>query len=86
MITSSASSAMRFPWGRASLAHEIEVLRLIATRNAHKEIDARLPIGEDTVKRHVTNIKSGKLWQARALLWADALANLIVIQSLRKPR
>jgi len=35
---------------------EIEVLRLVATGNANKEIGARLSIGEDTVKRHVTNI------------------------------
>jgi two-component system NarL family response regulator len=39
---------------------EIEVLRLIATGNANKEIGAKLSIGEDTVKRHVTNIL-GKL-------------------------
>jgi DNA-binding NarL/FixJ family response regulator len=37
---------------------EIEVLRLIATGNANKEIAAQLSIGEDTVKRHVTNILS----------------------------
>ena len=35
---------------------EIDVLRLIATGNANKEIAAQLSIGEDTVKRHVTNI------------------------------
>jgi DNA-binding NarL/FixJ family response regulator len=35
---------------------EIQVLRLIATGNANKEIAAQLSIGEDTVKRHVTNI------------------------------
>jgi DNA-binding NarL/FixJ family response regulator len=35
---------------------EIEVLRLIASGNANKEIAAQLSIGEDTVKRHVTNI------------------------------
>ena len=35
---------------------EVEVLRLVATGNANKEIAARLSIGEDTVKRHVTNI------------------------------
>ena len=35
---------------------EIEVLRLVAAGNANKEIGARLSIGEDTVKRHVTNI------------------------------
>jgi DNA-binding NarL/FixJ family response regulator len=37
---------------------EIEVLRLIASGNANKEIGAQLSIGEDTVKRHVTNILS----------------------------
>jgi len=39
---------------------EIEVLRLIATGNANKEIGAKLFVSEDTVKRHVTNIL-GKL-------------------------
>ena len=37
---------------------ELEVLRLIANGNANKEIAAQLSIGEDTVKRHVTNILS----------------------------
>ena len=37
-------------------ARELDVLRLIATGNANKEIGARLSIGEDTVKKHVTNI------------------------------
>ena len=35
---------------------ELEVLLLIAAGNANKEIAAQLSIGEDTVKRHVTNI------------------------------
>jgi DNA-binding NarL/FixJ family response regulator len=35
---------------------ELEVLRLIAAGNANKEIAAQLSIGEDTVKRHVTNL------------------------------
>ena len=35
---------------------ELEVLRLVAAGNANKEIAAQLSIGEDTVKRHVTNI------------------------------
>jgi DNA-binding NarL/FixJ family response regulator len=35
---------------------ELQVLRLIAGGNANKEIAAQLSIGEDTVKRHVTNI------------------------------
>ena len=39
-------------------AREIDVLRLIAAGNANKEIAAQLSIGEDTVKRHVTNILS----------------------------
>jgi DNA-binding NarL/FixJ family response regulator len=39
---------------------EIEVLKLIATGNANKEIGAKLFVSEDTVKRHVTNIL-GKL-------------------------
>ena len=47
--------------GRDALTvREIEVLRLIATGNANKEIGAKLSVGEDTVKRHVTNIL-GKL-------------------------
>jgi DNA-binding NarL/FixJ family response regulator len=37
-------------------ARELDVLRLIATGNANKEIAAQLSIGEDTVKGHVTNI------------------------------
>ena len=39
---------------------ELQVLRLIGSGNANKEIAAQLSIGEDTVKRHVTNIL-GKL-------------------------
>ena len=47
--------------GREDLTvREIEVLRLIATGNANKEIGAKLSVGEDTIKRHVTNIL-GKL-------------------------
>jgi DNA-binding NarL/FixJ family response regulator len=47
--------------GKEALSvREIEVLRLIAAGNANKELGARLSIGEDTVKRHVTNIL-GKL-------------------------
>jgi DNA-binding NarL/FixJ family response regulator len=47
--------------GREALTvREIEVLRLIATGNANKEIGAKLTVGEDTIKRHVTNIL-GKL-------------------------
>jgi DNA-binding NarL/FixJ family response regulator len=43
--------------GKENLSErELDVLRLIATGNANKEIGARLSIGEDTVKRHVTNI------------------------------
>jgi len=37
---------------------ELEVLRLVASGNANKEIASQLSIGEDTVKRHVTNILS----------------------------
>jgi len=35
---------------------EIDVLRLIATGNANKEIAHQLSVAEDTVKGHVTNI------------------------------
>jgi DNA-binding NarL/FixJ family response regulator len=35
---------------------EIDVLRLIATGNANKEIAGRLGIAEETVKSHITNI------------------------------
>ena len=41
-------------------SREIDVLRLIATGNANKEIAGRLAIAEETVKSHVTNIL-GKL-------------------------
>jgi DNA-binding NarL/FixJ family response regulator len=37
-------------------SREIDVLRLIATGNANKEIAAQLSIVEETVKSHVTNI------------------------------
>jgi DNA-binding NarL/FixJ family response regulator len=37
-------------------SREMDVLRLIATGNANKEIAAQLSIAEDTVKGHVTNI------------------------------
>ena len=37
-------------------SRELDVLRLIATGNANKEIAAQLSIAEDTVKSHVTNI------------------------------
>jgi DNA-binding NarL/FixJ family response regulator len=37
-------------------SREIDVLRLIATGNANKEIACQLSIAEDTVKGHVTNI------------------------------
>ena len=37
-------------------ARELDVLRLIATGNANKEIACQLAIAEDTVKSHVTNI------------------------------
>lgn len=37
-------------------SREIDVLRLIATGNANKEIAGQLSIAEDTVKSHVTNI------------------------------
>ena len=39
-------------------SREIDVLRLIATGNANKEIASQLSIGEETVKSHVTNILS----------------------------
>ena len=35
---------------------EIDVLRLIASGNANKEIAGQLSIAEETIKRHVTNI------------------------------
>jgi DNA-binding NarL/FixJ family response regulator len=37
-------------------SREIDVLRLIASGNANKEIAWKLSIAEDTVKSHVTNI------------------------------
>jgi DNA-binding NarL/FixJ family response regulator len=37
-------------------SREIDVLRLVASGNANKEIAVRLSIAEETVKRHITNI------------------------------
>jgi DNA-binding NarL/FixJ family response regulator len=37
-------------------SRELDVLRLIATGNANKEIACQLSISEETVKSHVTNI------------------------------
>ena len=37
-------------------ARELEVLKLIAKRNANKEIAAQLAVAEDTVKKHVSSI------------------------------
>jgi DNA-binding NarL/FixJ family response regulator len=39
-------------------AREIEILRLIASGNANKEIGCRLAIAEETVKTHITNLLS----------------------------
>jgi DNA-binding NarL/FixJ family response regulator len=39
-------------------SREIDVLRLVATGNANKEIAAQLYIAEETVKSHITNILS----------------------------
>ena len=55
-----AAELAEYTGKEALTVREIEVLRLIATGNANKEIGARLSVGEDTVKRHVTNIL-GKL-------------------------
>jgi DNA-binding NarL/FixJ family response regulator len=55
-----AAELAEYTGKEALTVREIEVLRLIATGNANKEIGAKLSVGEDTVKRHVTNIL-GKL-------------------------
>ncbi len=55
-----AAELAEYTGTEALTVREIEVLRLIATGNANKEIGAKLSVGEDTVKRHVTNIL-GKL-------------------------
>ncbi len=54
--TDIAAEVAEYTAKEALSIREIEVLRLIASGNANKEIAARLVIGEDTVKRHVTNI------------------------------
>lgn len=56
-ITPEIAAGVAEHTGKEALSdREIEVLRLIAAGNANKEVAARLSIGEDTVKRHVTNI------------------------------
>ncbi len=55
-----AAELAEYTGKEALTVREIQVLRLIATGNANKEIGAKLSVGEDTVKRHVTNIL-GKL-------------------------
>jgi DNA-binding NarL/FixJ family response regulator len=55
-----AAELAEYTGKEALTLREIEVLRLIAAGNANKAIAAKLFIGEDTVKRHVTNIL-GKL-------------------------
>jgi DNA-binding NarL/FixJ family response regulator len=55
-----AAELAEYTGSEALTVREIEVLRLIATGNANKEIGAKLSVGENTVKRHVTNIL-GKL-------------------------
>ena len=55
-----AAELAEYTGKEALTVREIEVLRLIAAGNANKEVGAKLSIGEDTVKRHVTNIL-GKL-------------------------
>ena len=55
-----AAELAEYTGKEALTVREIEVLRLIATGNANKEIGAKLSVGEDTIKRHVTNIL-GKL-------------------------
>ena len=39
-------------------SREIQVMRLVASGNANKEIAAQLSIAEETVKSHITNILS----------------------------
>jgi DNA-binding NarL/FixJ family response regulator len=51
-----AAEVAEYTAKEALTERELAVLRLVATGNANKEIAARLLIGEDTVKRHVTNI------------------------------
>ena len=55
-----AAELAEYTGKEALTVREIEVLTLIAAGNANKEIGVKLSIGEDTVKRHVTNIL-GKL-------------------------
>jgi len=55
-----AAELAEYTGKEALTVREIEVLRLVATGHANKEIGAKLSVGEDTVKRHVTNIL-GKL-------------------------
>ena len=51
-----AAEVVEFTGKDALSDREIEVLRLVAAGNANKEVAARLSVGEDTVKKHVTNI------------------------------
>jgi two-component system, NarL family, response regulator len=58
-IPAEVSSGLAEHTGEEQLTdRELDVLRLIASGNANKEIAAQLQLAEDTVKRHVTNILS----------------------------
>jgi DNA-binding NarL/FixJ family response regulator len=64
--------------GPAITAREREILALIATGQANKEIAATLSISEDTVKRHVSHILEKLDVNDRAQATAEAIRRGIV--------
>lgn len=65
-------------------SREIEVLRLIASGNANKQIADKLSIGETTVKSHITNILSKLSANDRAHAVTIALRRGIIELEVRR--
>jgi DNA-binding NarL/FixJ family response regulator len=68
----------RLRLGPAVTAREREILALIASGHANKEIAAALTVSEDTVKRHVTHILEKLEVNDRAQATAEAIRRGII--------